>query len=216
MAIAASAALLALAMRLYPGGTELDHHAVGHSFWLNFLCDLTRVRALNGAANAGSGFARAAMATLAVGLGAFFMILPGEFPGHRPSATLVRGAGTLSVLGFLALPLGTGPWHAVAVLTAAGPGVLAATAGLVATARHVRHKPLLGAAFGSIIAATVDAALYVGRVRDDYHTCTPLLPVFQRLTLLLAAAWVVTTALRALGPRQPRPIGAPGHLMSQS
>src|SRR3954452_18630392 len=97
--------LLALAMHHYPGGTELDRHFVGHSFWFNLLCDLTGDRALNGASNGPSrGYARGAMAAFSVGLGAFWMILPAEFPRHRRLAVAIRVGGAISVAGFLLVP----------------------------------------------------------------------------------------------------------------
>src|SRR5438552_3783881 len=93
---------LALAMQRYAGGTELDRHTVGHSFWFNFLCDIAGDRALNGAANPGGAFGRAAMAAFSVGLGAFWLILPAEFPRHRALGAIVRVGGSISVLGFFA------------------------------------------------------------------------------------------------------------------
>jgi hypothetical protein len=199
---------LALAMHHYPGGTALDPHSVGHSFWFNFLCDLTGERALNGASNAASrGFARGAMAALSVGLGAFWLILPAEFPGYRAAAAVIRVAGTISVLGFFAIPVANGPWHAVAIFAAAVPGVLAAIVGVVATVRYVKDKLLVAAAFGSMAATIIASILYAQRVMNDYRTCPPALPVFQRLTLLLVLAWGATTALRVLrrSSRSPRP-----------
>jgi len=199
-----SVACLALAMHRYPGGTELDRHCVGHSFWFNFLCDLTGARALNGAPNAASrGLARAAMAALSVGLGAFWLILPAAFPGHRATAAAIRTAGAISVLGFFAIPFAEGSWHAVAIFAAAVPGVLAAGVGVAATLRYVRDRLLVIGAFGSMAAATIDSVLYAQRVMNDYRTCPPALPVFQRLTLLFVLAWGATTALRVLRPRSP-------------
>src|SRR5882672_11198007 len=121
-------------MQRYPGGTELDPHTIGHSFWFNLLCDIANERALNGAPNPGHAFGRLAMAVFAIGLGAFFMILPAEFPGHRALAAIVRIGGAVSMLGFLASPVSTSPLgHAIAVFAAAIPGVLAAAVGVAAT-----------------------------------------------------------------------------------
>jgi hypothetical protein len=189
--------LLVLAMNRYPGGTELDPHCVGHSFWFNFLCDLTSETALNGASNAaGSALGRAGMAAFSVGLGAFWLILPAEFPGHRAIAVVVRTAGAVSVAGFLSVPFSGGAWHAVAVFAAAGPGVLAAILGLGATIRYVRDNLVLGAAVASIAAATIDSVLYARRVSDGFRSCPPALPVFQRLTTLFVLLWAGATAWR--------------------
>src|SRR5436190_22253151 len=89
-AVVAGVTLLALAMQRYPGGTELDPQTIGHSFRFNLLCDVANERALNGAPNPGSAFGRLAMVVFAVGMGAFWMILPAEFPGHRALAAIVR------------------------------------------------------------------------------------------------------------------------------
>jgi hypothetical protein len=205
VAMVVGSALLAVAMSLYPGGTELDRAAVGHSFWFNLLCDLTGDSALNGAPNAGRGFARAGMAVFSVGMGAFWMILPAEFPGHRALAATVRLAGAISVLGFLAVLVVTGgAAHAVAVFAAAVPGVLAALVGLGATFRYVRAKVVLLPATGAIVAATVDAILYAQRVSDGFRSCPPALPVFQRLTTLLVFAWAGATSLRVAPPWRSR------------
>jgi hypothetical protein len=204
-AIVVGGTLLVLAMGRYPGGTELDRHTAGHSFWFNFLCDLTSDRAINGAPNGGGAFARAAMAVFSVGMGAFWLILPAEFPRHRTIGAIVRVSGAVSALGFLAVPAAAGPWHPVAVFAAAVFGVLAAALGFAATVRYVRYKPLLGAALGSIAAATADSILYAQRVADDYRSCPPALPVVQRLTLLFVLAWAGITALRAFTARSPGP-----------
>ena len=193
-------ALLAVAMHRYPGGTEIDPHCVGHSFWLNFLCDLTGEQALNGAPNGGHAFARAAMMAFAFGMGAFWLILPAEFSGHRALATVVRGGGAISVLGFLSVPIAPGAWHAVAVFMAAIPGVVAASVGFYATVRFVSDKVLLAGAFGSLTATVIDSILYAARVMDDYRSCPPALPIFQRLTLIFVMVWAGATALRAIRP----------------
>jgi hypothetical protein len=193
-------ALLALAMRLYPGGTELDPHTVGHSLWFNLLCDLTGGRALNGAPNAGSSFARAAMVAFSVGLAAFWLILPAEFPDHRALGAVVRACGSVSVLGFFAVPVASGALHPIAVFAAAVPGVVAALVACVATLRYVTDKLLLAAAAGSIATAAADSVLYAQRVLDDYRSCPPALPVFQRLTMLFVFVWAAAVALRALRP----------------
>jgi hypothetical protein len=197
--------LLGLAMHKYPGGTEIDPHCVGHSFWLNFLCDLTGDQALNGEPNGGRTFARGAMMAFSFGLGAFWLILPAEFSGHRAISAVVRVAGAVSVLGFLSVPVAPGPWHAVAVFMAAIPGVVAATVGLYATVRFVRNKVLLAGAFGSLAATIIDSIMYAARVMNDYRSCPPALPIFQRLTLIFVLVWAGTTALRAVRP----PVDAP-------
>ena len=52
LACALFVVLTALAMAFYPGGTSLDQSSAGYHFWLNFLSDLGRTMARNGAPNA--------------------------------------------------------------------------------------------------------------------------------------------------------------------
>ena len=58
-------------------------------------------------------------------------------------------------------------------------------------------------------ATIIDSILYAQRVMNDYRTCPPALPVFQRLTLIFVLAWGATTALRVLR-RSSRPSRPPG------
>ena len=205
-AVVIGLALLSLAMHRYPGGTELDRHCVGHSFWFNLLCDLMGDRALNGTLNAGRDFARAAMAVFSVGLGAFLKTDPARrvsrAPGDRgddPHRGRHFGRGTLG------RPGGIGSVACRRRVHRRRPRRARSHDG---PRRHrplrPRHKLLLGAAIGSIAAATIDSILYAHRVMNAYRSCPPALPVFQRLTLLFALAWAATTALRALRPSRER------------
>ena len=51
IACATFVVLTAVAMAFYPGGTSIDARSPGYHFWLNFLSDLGRVTARNGAPN---------------------------------------------------------------------------------------------------------------------------------------------------------------------
>jgi hypothetical protein len=206
VSMACGVALLARAMELYPGGSFIDRHACQHSFWLNFLCDLTGERALGGATNPGSGSARGAIVFLAVSLGAFWLILPSLLPAHLPGApattAVIRIAGSLSAVGLLAVPIANGSAHAVAVYAASGPGLVASVTAFVALVRGSRDGALLVAASGAIVAGAIDGVLYARRVLDHFGSCPPALPALQRVAALFMLAWMATTAWRVL--RRPR------------
>src|SRR5262249_43783849 len=104
--VAASVALLALAMASYPGGTSLDRGARGHDLWRNFLCDLTAPVALNGEANSG-GAALASLALLCLGLalGLFWWHLSALVVRGDRMRRAVRTAGLISSLALIVLPL---------------------------------------------------------------------------------------------------------------
>ena len=116
------AALISLAMSAYPGGTWEEPKAAGHSQVRNFLCDLTRPIALNGAPNeAGSRYAELGLLAYAVALIPFFLIMPAVFPDRRKTGRVAAIAGVLAGLGGVGIVLVPsykfGPdLHGVAVL----------------------------------------------------------------------------------------------------
>jgi hypothetical protein len=211
VATAVGVALLSRAMRLYPGGNVFDPHAAHHSFCLNFLCDLTGAQSASGAPNAGSPSARAAIVSLAIALGAFWLILPSRLAarsrGARVTGAVIRVAGALSALGLLAVPLADGAAHAIAVYAAAGPGLVASVTAFVALVRCSRDVVLLLPASSAIAAGAIDSVLYARRVLDHFVSCPPALPALQRVAGLLMLAWMAATAWRVL-----RAPGAEGRL----
>ena len=83
----------------FPGGNVFDTQASGHSFWLNYLCDLTHTTALNGEPNPSAPIAKASMLVLSVGLAAFFwlaasrLMAPCSSKVRRPPGRLRRRGG---------------------------------------------------------------------------------------------------------------------------
>jgi hypothetical protein len=193
--LAVAIASLIVAMALYPGGTALDHLHAGHSFWFNFLCDLTGPVAVNGAANrVGSAFAQVAMAALAIALGMFWLILPWLFKGRRALGVVLRCAGTLSTLGFALVPLASGLVHAAAVFTAVVPAVVAGALGIVGMLAQRSNRGLVALPIATLVASVVDAVLYGASFATHPRVVTPALPAGQRIAVLLMVAWMVATA----------------------
>jgi len=195
--VVAFVALILPAMALYPGGTWWDPHAVGHRFWTNFLCDLEWHTALNGTPNlAGARLAAGAMLSLVLAFVPFWPLAARLFASHARLAATVRVLGWTSVLGMIAVALMPserfGALHGVAVVVAGLPGLSAAV--LAATGQLLARRTLpgsLGAAM--VLFAITDFVLYV-------HTMLhggpgPLvLPVAQKLALLLLLAWMLVVA----------------------
>jgi hypothetical protein len=195
--------LLSGAMASYPGGTWCDAGTVGHSFFRNFLCDLTSSVALGGAPNGrGAALGRAAMLSLVVAVVAFFRAAPGLFPAHVVTARLVRAFGLASMIGAAAVTLlpsqRFGDLHAIAVFAAGALGFIAAVLVALGLAR-AEPAPRVGAALGGLAIATsvADMAMYAVHFieRED---CAPLLPLVQKVALALVLAWVVVTALKVI------------------
>jgi hypothetical protein len=198
-ATALGAILLVLAMRAYPGGTAFDPTAPGHSFWFNFLCDLTSDTAVNGIANpSGARLGRAAMMTLALAVGCFWVMLPSSFANGRRFSVSIRTFGLLAVAGILAVPAATGWAHVIVVLAAAACGLTAATLGLVGSVRWSRSRVLASLACASVVMGLCDSILYARSYMDEPRVIHPALPFFQRLALILFLAWMVAVAVRVL------------------
>jgi hypothetical protein len=193
-----------LAMRLYPGGTWWDRTTEGHRFWLNFLCDLESRVSLNGDPNTvGSRVAQAAMLLMVLGLLPFWWIVPRLFPGFPRLGSAVRALGLASLGGIVAVVLMPssrfGALHGAAVFVAGAPGLTAAVMAVAGLARaEARPRIAAGLGAGMLLFAVADFVLYA-------HTMLCggpgpiLLPIAQKLALLLLLAWIVVVAQRAAG-----------------
>lgn len=196
---AVAVGLLAAAMIVYPGGTVFDPHQARHSFWLNFLCDLTAGVALNGQPNPlGCSLARAAMLALALALACFWLTLPTLFGDRRALATSIRMLGGISALGFLAIPVASGMSHPIAIFAAVIPGLAAATLAFLGSARYAQSRLLTAMAVATFGAALLASILYGRSYAVTPRVVTAALPVLQRVGLLVALAWMAATAFTVL------------------
>jgi hypothetical protein len=198
-AIALGLLLLGLAMWAYPGGTALDPTALGHSFWFNFLCDLTGDVAVNAVANPlGAALARVAMLALAVALGCFWIVAPLSFADGRAFARSITTFGLLAMVGVLFVPVAPGWGHVFVVLAAAVSGLVASILALIGSVRWSRSRLLASLACASVTAGLLDAVLYARSYMVEPRVVPPALPVFQRVALILLLAWMVAVAVRVL------------------
>jgi hypothetical protein len=197
--VASGASLLGIAMWLYPGGTALDPEAPGHSFWLNFLCDLTEPIARNGVPSpTGSMLARVAMIDLSLALGAVWLIGPALVPDRRAAARVIRGAGAVCAVALVAVPLVPGVAHMIAIFVSSAAGLAAGLVTLVVLVRGggPRHVWLLMAVV--LVATAADSLFYAQSMASHPRVVRPELPAVQRVASLLAVAWMVATALAVL------------------
>jgi hypothetical protein len=197
-ALAAGIGLLRQAMRLYPGGSAAEPTHVGHSFWLNYLCDLTGDVAVNGAPNLrGAALARAAMLLLSIALGLVFLVLPRVLGDGRWSKHVVRIGGALCGLGLIAVPFADGRAHAPTILVTAVAGI-AAMATAVTGMWRARRRALLAIAGAALIASTVDAVLYAAKVAGTLPASSAAVPALQRVATLLLLAWMAAVSAAIL------------------
>jgi hypothetical protein len=198
-----AAALFAIAASAYPGGNHFDHHAVGHDFWKNALCDVARGTAVGGAPNAtGAAFARASMSTMAVGIGALFWLLAESFGSAPRLALAVRSLAMVTVPAAIAvvfLPTDRfSDLHGVAVVTAGGFGLAAAIVAILGILRSRRPRERFIAALGilTLLTAATALAIYVDELVFG-GAPRPLVPVFEHIAALLLLAWMITVGFGA-------------------
>jgi hypothetical protein len=197
-----AAAMFGASMWLYPGGTWCDRAAPGHSFFGNFLCDLTWKTSLAGRPNPiGSVVGSLAMLVLAAGLFAFFFVVARQL-GRRPRLqTSVRVLGAVAIVGSIGVTLMPsetfGDRHGQLVMLAGAAGLIAC---LLATIGLLRPAPPLALAGAvTIVATVIDLSLYAWHY---FHRvdCGRWTPAVQKVALALLLSWMVLVARRALVP----------------
>lgn len=199
ISIVAFVALFVGAAHAYPGGTHFDHAAVGHDFWRNTLCDVARTVALDGAPNTlGCALARAAMTTLALGLGLLFMALPRLFSANERLGARVRVLGAATVpfaIAVVLLPTDHFPrLHSVAIVFAGTLGLsatLLAMKGLFSDARAPRVVVAIGTV--AMLVAAADFTLYLREVLSG-GPAQVAVAVLERLATVLVLAWMAAVA----------------------
>jgi hypothetical protein len=200
-AVAGFIALIGAAMTAYPGGTAWDAATRGHSFWLNYLCDLERRVALDGEPNAtGSALAQAALLILALGLVLFWRLLPRLFPAQVRLGLMVRSLGSVALVGTVAVALlpsdRFASIHPVCLVVAGVPSLVAAllaVVGLLRKERALRAVAAVGAA--ALLVSGADFALYVWEIAGGGPSLRAE-AVLERVSLILVLAWMCTVAHR--------------------
>ncbi len=188
--------LSAAAIAVYPGGTFWDHGALGHSFWQNYLCDLTQSPALNGNPNAnGARLASLGMLALVCALVAFVGLVPSLL---REAQQITR---QIKVIAGLACGLGAfvpllpsdrfGALHAATVFAAGIP----VTLGLLSLVSILRRQTELGRWLRTLsaflcVAVVGCLALYAAEVCFDAAPMR-MVPILARLANLALVAWLI-------------------------
>jgi len=193
------AGLIAISMRLYPGGNWLDRSAPGHRFWFNFWCDLTQPVSLSGVDNhVGAFYGELGMLCFAASLAGFFWLLPRQFARQASSSPWVRGFGECAVLIFVAVTLMPserfGALHAYLALASGGFGILAAACAVVSLWRsHTRARRLSVLGGLVLVLGAFDALVFLHHLNDAAPP--PLvIPAVQKIAGLLLSAWIIAVA----------------------
>jgi hypothetical protein len=186
------------AVVLYPGGTVFARQGPG-SFWLNFLCDVTADVAVNGLPNPrGSACAKAAMVAFGCGLACFWSLLPRVLSRQGVAARAAQFLGLASLFGLALAPFTEGRSHVVAVMGSSIPAMLAGGWGVVATWKHAQSRLAIATSSATVLAALVDAVLYVDSYLHTPRVVVPALPVLQKVALLGTITWMALVARTGL------------------
>lgn len=195
-AIATFLGLVFFAMRAYPGGTSWNATAPGHDFWLNYLCDLARPTALNGAPNpTGSALAQAAMVALAIGLVPWWSLVARLAPSQPRAGRVMRVLGAVAAVGiaFVAALPGDrfGRVHGFACVAAGVPGLAAGVLAVVTLFRD-RHAPRAARWVGAatLLAAASCFTLYLPDVLS-LGSALMIVAVLERISVGLLLLWML-------------------------
>jgi hypothetical protein len=197
-AVAVFVVLIAFAMRAYPGGTAWDPTTRGHDFWFNYLCDLARKTALNGAPNAlGAQITQVALFVLGTGAFSFWWSVPLLFVERTLLARAVRVCGAISCSGMVLVALlpsdRFGSLHPILLAMAGGPGLAAGTCALFGLAARERFAAIVGAS--AVITCAIDFGLYAQQIAGDGPGPIAVV-VMERVSLVLILAWMCVSARR--------------------
>jgi len=196
-AVVGFVALILLAMRVYPGGTAWDPTTRGNDFWLNYICDLERGVALDGAPNpVGAALARTGVIVLALGFVPLFWSIPRLFPWRgRRLGLAITSMGCAGAAGSIAVGLlpsdRFGDLHVYTILAAGLPSLAAAAlavAGLASGPPSQRRAAIVGGAMLAV--SVIDLGIYLVQVAAT-GTAPVALAILERCALLLVLAWMV-------------------------
>jgi len=173
--------LLFVATLYYPGGSQSNPISVGYNWGNNYLSNLFSPKAVNGADNLSRPWAVAGMLFLSASFGWFFIKFSVNMPSKR-SAAIVKycGAGAL-IAAFLAVTPLHDPMMPIA-------STLALVAVFYITAFLFKSKLHFLKLLSVICLLLFYACVYIYFTRTDLN----ILPVMQKLSLLVDILWVLS------------------------
>ena len=177
---------IAVAIGLYPGGNRFDARTLHYSFSGNFLCDLFAAKAYNGLQNPGRVFAILGTYSLAIGLLAFWQLLPRLFASQPKYQRVTKYLGTTAML--LSLLIAT-RLHDLCILIAAPLGFIAMIA---ATRALAKNGERLLARLGTIGIITC----VVNYLAFAFRKFPEALPSLQKAALITFLIWILAAMFK--------------------
>jgi len=182
-----SIVLFAVAMAYYPGGTSFSSDTVGYNWSQNFLSSLFQPRAYNGSPNPARWFAIPAMFLLCLSYAFIFgSVSRRSRSKFEKKAIQIGGIGS-AVYTFLVVT----PMHNLMITISLLFFITA-----VLTTLHFLHTErqtvLFAAGFVSLAVMLISCVMYYGNVLFS------ALPIAQKLTFALFAAWLLALHYKML------------------
>ena len=180
-----------IAFALYPGGNNFNSSAPGHSFWLNFWCDVLAHETLNGVPNPGRPFAVVAGLSLISGL-----LVMGINSYHFIKITpkvykVMLSLGILSIITAPALIIN----HDVFLFITAFTGLTAYMIFLFQCAKSTHHV-FFWLGLLAFLTGGLNFILWLQRHQSVF------LPIIQKISSIFLLLWMITGSLILL--RKPR------------
>jgi hypothetical protein len=182
-----SIVLFAVAMAYYPGGTSFSANTIGYNWSQNFLSSLFQPRAYNGSPNPARWFAIPAMFLLSLSYGFIFRGVSRKSRSKVPKKVIEIGGIGSAVYTFLVVT----PMHNLMITIS----LLFFITAVLATLHLLytqRQTVLLAAGFVCVAVMLISCVMYYGNVFFS------ALPVAQKLTFVLFAAWILALHYKML------------------
>ncbi len=187
--------LFIIATTKYPGGSMNEIAAEGYSHFHNFICDLMSLNLEEGVVNDARPIAIFAHIMLSFAMISFFYILPELFSKQNWKTRIVRGLGMFAMVIFIFMY--NVEYHDAVVTMS---GILTIITFLVFFSELIHyedrvHKTLAYICFGLSLIMFLSYETKIG----IYYT-----PVFQKITFIFDAIWVIWVSLSVASRRQMR------------
>jgi hypothetical protein len=180
------AALIAIFLWLvaamnYPGGSQVDPASSGYDWQHNYLSDLFSATAVNGQDSSARPWAMAGMLLFSLSFGGFFVTFSHNIPKKGAARVIKYGGIGAVVAAFLTVT----SYHDLMLTIAAVLALISCFYVVVFVLQSKLHL-LKALSVLFLLAFYASAYLYFARTQLE------LLPIMQKLTLLLSLVWMLS------------------------
>lgn len=186
-----------LATYQYPGGSTNIPYSEGHSYFHNFLCDLTLPVAFNGLENPAMELAIFGHLLLSFAMISFFYILPEIFDSRNLNTRLIRFMGMSTIFVFVLMFTNLHDY----IVTATG--ILGSLA-LIPFFIELHKSEMNGLKFLAYACFFMSLIVFISfETKIGFY----FLPLLQKITFILDAWWVIWVSLIVAKKNTPFTLG---------